>query len=243
MLLKNRSRAGSMCRVDLSWILSFVSLWKKVWAFLGPAGNALQWFYSVNGRFHLFIKRSWFWVTNATAHWNASFVIEPEDPTLSLPTVLEAVAKKLSVQPGFQIFRDHPENKVIRAGGVLFDLSCFTGVLHVQVADQSVSFRDSKEILQSQLLPIVEQIENAVGSARRQYSLTAHFRDKENPYLSVYLRRIDKDLINTFQCTYNPARESPGVTVSVNLENINIVAESREVFRTEALKVLALSGP
>ena len=139
------------------------------------------------------------------------------------------------------MLRDTQESKIIRARGIVFDLSCYAGTLHVQVADQTVSYRESQKIIQEQLLPIIERIEHALPSARRRYALTAHFGTGDNPYLSIYLRRIDRSLISSFQCSYNLTPSQ--ITVSVNLESINVVAESRESFRDASVKVLSLSRP
>jgi hypothetical protein len=230
-----------MTPVDLSTLQAFWSVWKKVWGVLGPAGNLLQWTYNINARFHLAIRRSWYWITNATAHWNASFDFGAPEAQIDLASVLNHVVVDLSSQQGFQVLRDTPESKIVRARGIVFDLSCHTGTLHVQVADQTVSYRDSQRIIGTQILPVVERIEQSLPAAKRRYALTAHFGSDENPYLSVYLRRIDKSLISTFECSYNLAEE--GVTVSVNLESINVIAESRESFREASAKLLALSRP
>ena len=230
-----------MTSVDFSTVQVFWSVWKRAWAVLGPAGNLLQWTYNVNARFHLAIKRAWYWTTNATAHWNASFDFGVPDLGVDLASVLNHIVVDLSNQQGFQILRDTSESKIVRARGIVFDLTCHTGTLHVQVADQTVSYRDSQKIIGTQVLPIVERIEQALPGAKRRYALTAHFGSDENPYLSVYLRRIDKTLISSFQCSYNLAEG--GVTVSVNLESVNVVAESRESFREASAKLLALSHP
>lgn len=219
------------------------SLWKKLWGFLGPIGNGLQWIYNINAKFHLAVKRAWYWVTNATAHWNASFEFDVPEGDADLSQILSDISDTLSQQQGFQIIRDTRESKVIRARGIVFDLNCLTDVLHIQVNDQTVSFRESEKIITRQLLPIIERVEQLLPRAKKHYALTARFGAEENPYLSVYLRRLDRSLITSFQCSYNLDNKGDDVTVSVNLDSVNVVAESRESFREASLKLLALSRP
>ena len=232
----------SIRAVDLSFATLWF-LWEKVWAFLGPAGNFVQWLYNVNGRFHLSMRRAWFWVANSTARWDASFSLSPQDGQNNLGAILGILVDKLRHGSGFQILRETAEHKVVRTGGLILEISVVTGVLHIQISDQAVSFRDSKKIITGQLLPLVETVENTFQATEKHYSLTAKFPSKENPYLATLLRRIDRDLINTFNCTYNTGQATQRVIVSVNLDSVSVVAKSRESFRTESLKILALSGP
>jgi hypothetical protein len=135
------------------------------------------------------------------------------------------------------------ENKVVRAGGIIFELSCSGGPITVQVSDQKVSFRESKRAIDEQLLPLLEVLEHSLPRAQRTYSLTARFGSSRNPYLSEYLKRIGSNEISTFQCTYIIDPGPSVVTVSVNLDSISVVTTSRASFQNASKKVLALSHP
>ena len=241
--LKPAAPADRIRPVDFTTLRAIWNAWSKVWGIVGPLGNGAQWLYNVNARFHLGIRRAWYWLTNATAHWDASFEFEPADGHADLARILAQISDDLSRQPGFQVLRDTPQSKVIRANGIVFELNCQIEVLHIQVSDQTVSFRESQRIINSELMPIVERVEQAIPGARRKYGLTARFGADENPFLAVYLRRTEKQLITSFQCSYRLSMGQDDVLVSVNLDSVNLVAESRERFREASVKLLALSRP
>lgn len=243
LLLKQQRSIDTINYVDPSLFKAIYIVWSKVWGVLGPVGNGTQCLYNVNGRFHLMIRRAWYWLTNATAYWNASFAFETNEQQDSLPEVLTQIVRDLRGEPGFQVLRNSQESKIIRANGILFEFNINSDVLHVQISDQTVSFRESQKIINTQLMPIVERIEKAIPDAKKRYALTARFGADENPFLAVYLRRIDQKLITSFQCSYHLDVGQDEVTVSVNLDSVNLVADSRERFREASVKLLALSRP
>ena len=174
-----------------TWLPNLLSLWarglhiwKGVWSVLGPAGNFLQWLFQTKQKFYLYIKRLQFWALNKTTWWSASFRFEvPKNKLETLPRLVESVAESLREQDGFEVFRDLPEHKTVRAGGVIFDVDGTTDFLHIQVSDQQISFRDSRRLIERHLFPLLESIENAIGECGRQYSLTAKFGTHQKPLL------------------------------------------------------------
>jgi len=228
----------------MDWLVWLWKAWKAFWSVMGPLGTTAQWLFQTREGFFLFVKRTRYWLLNTTTWWSASFQFDlPEDHLGNLPSVLNKLVESLRDQDGFQVFRDLPESKTLRAGGIIFEFTCHTGFLHVQISDQKISFRDSRRLIESQLFPLLEKIETALGNCSRQYSLTAKFGPAKNPYLSTYLARVNKRLIIAFECAYNLGGSEDGAMVSIHKDSVSIVARSREQFRNASLRILALSSP
>jgi hypothetical protein len=226
-----------------AWFYAVAAAWKALWSFLGPLGNLIQWVFQTKEGFYLFVKRQQFRLLNSTTWWSASFRFDvPEERLEQVPTLMTAAVASLADLEGFQIFRDLPENKTVRAGGIIFEFDCSGGYLHIQVSDQKISFRDSKRLIESQLFPLLERIETSLGQCTRQYSLTAKFGSKRNPYLSTHLARLNNRLIIAFQCAYNLGESGDMATVSIGVDSVSVIANSRERFRSASLRVLALSN-
>jgi len=223
---------------------SVLDVWNGLWSVLGPVGNLLQWLFHSNENFYLFVKRQQFWLLNKTTWWNASFRFEvPEDKLETLPDLVASVASSLKDEESFEVFRDLAEHKTVRAGGIIFDFDGSADFFHVQISDQKISFRDSRRLIELQLFPLLEAIEESLGECERQYSLTAKFGSQENPYFSTYVRRLNNRLILSFDCKYRLG-DSPGsAMVSVNMDSVSVIAGSREQFRFASLRVLGLSSP
>ena len=239
-----RQGPDNMCGAVVDWLAWLWKAWKVFWSVLGPVGNTAQWLFGTRESFFLFVERTKYWLLNSTTWWNASFQFDlPEGSLETLPSLLSQLAESLRDQEGFRVFRDLPENKTVRAGGVVFEFDCHAGFLHVQISDQKISFRDSRRLIEFQLFPLLEKIESALGSCSRQYSLTAKFGSTRNPYLSTHLARVNKSLIIVFECSYNLGRSPDSAMVSIHKDSVSIVARSREQFRNASLRVLALSRP
>jgi hypothetical protein len=60
---KQVATADSMRSVDFTTLRAIWNAWSKVWGIVGPVGNGAQWLYNVNARFHLGIRRVWYWLS------------------------------------------------------------------------------------------------------------------------------------------------------------------------------------
>jgi len=233
-----------ICDVIVSWLATALEVWKVFWSLIGPAGTVLQWLFHTRENFFLFVKRLEYLLLNRTTWWNASFRFEvPEDEVDNLPALLSRLVDSLRRYSGFQVFVDSAENKTVRAGGVIFQLDCNAGYLHIQISDQQISFRDSRRLIECQLFPLLETIEDSFGQSPRWYSLTARFGSQKNPYLSTHLARVNDRLIISFEYRYNLSESPDAATVSVNTDSVSVTASSRQQFRIAALRILALSRP
>ena len=194
--------------------------------------------------FFLFIKRQQYWLLNKTTWWDATFRFDvAADRADQLPELISTVVESLKGEQGFELYRDYPENKIVKAGGVIFDLDCNLGPLNIQIADQQISFRDSRRLIDQQLFPILERIEKSLGDTPRHYSLRARFGRENNPYISRYLVRMSNRPIISFDCTYRIGKGEDSPLISIHKESVSVVAVTREQFRIAAKNVLALSNP
>ena len=185
-----------------------------------------------------------FYLLNRTTWWDASFLFAfPDDFALERPALLASIIESLKTKQGFQLFRDDPERKALRVGGIIFELTCDRDAFHVQVADQQISFRDARRLIEAELFRLIEKIETAVGNGTRQYALTAKFGQSRNPYLSTHLARMDDRTLLVFDCVYQVGDQDEPATVSIHKDSVTIVAGTRESFREASKRVLALSAP
>lgn len=185
------------------------------------------------------LKKVWYFFFNSTTHWTANLQYEIDNP-LRGKEALDLIKKHLTSHNNVQVYRDFDNNKAIHVDGVVYSLSCDDRALAIGIGDQRVGYRDARRILESEILILIESIERNSLLKHAQYSLQVKFGKTRNPYLVPMLKT--KASIDSFQCKINYDERDYKNSVSISLDSVLIVAQSKEMFRKLSLNYIVLSG-
>lgn len=111
----------------------------------------------------------------------------------------------------------------------------------VTLFEQQVGFRRSKAMLEGSLIPLIEQLRDALHPNSTSYSLRVRFA-KGNPFFGMYLEHLAPELVRDFQVEFALPSGEPGDYVRVDREKMVVWSGSVDCFRRAALAGLTFSA-
>lgn len=111
----------------------------------------------------------------------------------------------------------------------------------VTLFEQQVGYRRSKAMLEENLIPLIEQLRDALHPDSSSYALRVRFA-QANPFFGMYLEHLAPALVREFQVEFTLPSGGPGDYVRVDREKMVVWSGSVECFRRAALAGLTFSA-
>lgn len=206
-------------------------------------GNLLQFLYHKYEKYYLFVQKLKFWILNKTTYWNLSMQFQLDDDTEAKQKVMHDVFSFLRSKEFVEVYRDLPHSKTLLMNGTVYKLSLdlSDNVFFIQSTDQKVPYRDAIKIIETDLLKLTEIVEKQAKLSACKYALVVKFKEISNPYLGLFLKRTKDKKIRVFNCVIDYSVDNNRNTVSIDLDSISVIAQSREEFRRLSRQYIALS--
>jgi len=114
--------------------------------------------------------------------------------------------------------------------------------VYLHVLNLRVGYREGTAILEQELLPLANLIDNIIQPKSRSYSLVVNFKKTENPFLGLYLQRVRPENMERFEVIVSIDKYGEKDIVKVSETSICLLAYSPNAFQALATNFLSLSS-
>jgi hypothetical protein len=202
-------------------------------------------------QFYLPLKRLWFSIQNTPATWDVSvrFTTSDEVPLRRIAERLlswsEHESKLISSEGGRFVLRVLRRFVVeLHSGregvGTANDSEDYT--FHVSISPFTIGYRTSKQLIETELVPLLEFIRSQISPSRVVYALRVQLPG-DNPFLGLYLEQMKLHHIQDFRIEIQIPTRTMSSKVTVARDRMTIVADTLENFRAATTTALAFELP
>lgn len=115
--------------------------------------------------------------------------------------------------------------------------------IDVNVFEQQVGFRRSKQMLEQFLIPLVEMLKETLTPESCVLALQVTFPES-NPFVGMYLQQLRPELIRSYSIDFRLPSSAPGDYIRVDKDKMVVVTTgSPDRFRRSALEGLTFTSP
>lgn len=197
----------------------------------------------------LYLKwvKSRFWVANMPATWELSARFEQFHDGSTVESVLTSIRK---IVPDSSILAQSQTRIVVRTRRFVLEISEPVVAsnaseneenIALSVAPVTVGYRDSRRVLEHQLLPLVEAVRNDLGARMASYGLRVDLPE-QNPYLGLYFQSFKTIALQEFRVQF-ALPTSAATKVVVGKERVTVISDALEQFRQAIAAALAFRVP
>lgn len=206
-------------------------------------------------RLYLTLSRLRYYLTNAETTWELTTQFRGQFTSEQVEKFVHRVA--LEDDPGTTVLDSKSGRFLIRYKR-LFTVELLLGpgyetiagikdpdsdgfaTLDVTVFEQQVGYRRSKHILETILVPLLEQLKDEFSARSGSYSLRIRF-DRGNPFFGLYLQQLRPELVREFAFEFQLSGAAKDY-VRVSKERMTVVATTLEGLRRSAVAGLTFSA-
>lgn len=114
--------------------------------------------------------------------------------------------------------------------------------LHLAFAPLTVGYRDSRSMLESDLLPLLEHVRDEIEPRSVVYSLRIDLPSR-NPFYGLYVEQLGGDKVTDFRVEFRIPAAARGGHITVGKNRLTILADTLDSFRNASAAALALRVP
>jgi len=224
----------------------------RTWLEIGLiAGGLLPVVVQQTPRLYLSYTKLKFHIRNSPTTWDLSFRFRPAASSVDLSAIGQQL---LQAFPGGAIIASTTNRLVVRVlRRYVLELALVPpGLEHPEemqqleleatIAPVTVGYRDSKRLLDRELLPLLNRLQSLAASTWSCYTLRVDLPDN-NPFFGVYLHQLNLSSIENFNIVFQVPFHDTQNRVLVAKERLTIVSESLDAFRLAILAALAFKVP
>lgn len=191
-------------------------------------------------RFYLLTQQLQNWFGGRSATWNFSVRIEGD---FTKENVDESLRKLLEGQEFEGIRITRPTSKtatIIIPLGTTIDLTMgiqdgFSDLpkilgdknyIHLSFRNFRVNLRDTGNLIERSILPVIGAIERGLKVSNRAYGMTINFDKSKNPFFGLYLGKVSPDEITAFNVDLTIKDYKADDKVSITESSVQITAHS-----------------
>jgi hypothetical protein len=223
-------------------LLVYSLFYTENWVFngtviLGWLLFAIQLTMSHHEKAYLWVRSKWFQLMNPECLWNMTVVFNGSYDRTALDQVENALKGSRNLQPNkIETLSNLRKSYSIKSLRFEVAVDEQEGATYFSIHDMEVSFRRSRQLIETELAQLFEAMQMVLKPDSGQYGLNIEFKGY-NPYFGFFVRRLNVEDIQRFHITFKV--ESDRVAVTKN--SIEINTDSLQHLRILTTRYLTLS--
>jgi hypothetical protein len=114
-------------------------------------------------------------------------------------------------------------------------------IVAVDLAYPSVAYHDSVRFLRELVMPLLEEIEGAIGASDRGYEMTVEYQAGRNPFEGLLVRSAPGAAVTSYYVVFKPEADRDAV-IELSRSQMRFRSSSRSAFESIVERLLTLRG-